>query len=101
MAETAEKEDAAAKRRDAPGSVRPGGLALCPGSPIAGLSAADALARAGAAAVLGEGCSAQSGTQRPWRVLLALMAATMLLPAVTENPATAAVTRPASRPRSA
>jgi di/tricarboxylate transporter len=55
---------------------------------------ADALAATGAAAVLAEALLGLVGTERPWLVLLALMAATMLLTDFMNNAATAAVMCP-------
>jgi di/tricarboxylate transporter len=55
---------------------------------------ADALARTGAAAALAEGLLGVVGSERPWLVLLALMAATMLLTDFMNNAATAAVMCP-------
>ena len=55
---------------------------------------ADALATTGAAAVLAEALLGVVGTERPWLVLLALMAATMLLTDFMNNAATAAVMCP-------
>ena len=55
---------------------------------------AEALAASGAAAVLANGLLGLVGTERPWVVLLALMAATMLLTDFMNNAATAAVMCP-------
>jgi di/tricarboxylate transporter len=55
---------------------------------------AHALATTGAAAVLAEALLGMVGTERPWLVLLALMAGTMLLTDFMNNAATAAVMCP-------